>query len=130
MVLVPISPMSRPIYMLSDAALDPLYSSDPDPIEVYKWVAANADGFDAEKQNAWGDLPMKAAEIKDPDDDFRGTAPKDLSKSCAATGKCEDEFNAWAFLVDSAEAKTLKKRKDPAPADEAWEAWSNIPLSY
>jgi hypothetical protein len=43
---------------------------------VYKWVAANADGFDAEKQNAWGDLPMKAAEIKDPDDDFRGTAPK------------------------------------------------------
>ena len=26
MVLVPISAMSRPIYMLTDAALDPLYS--------------------------------------------------------------------------------------------------------
>ena len=47
---------------------------------AYKWVGANADGFDPEIQNAWGELPMKRGDIKDPDDELRGTAPKVIDR--------------------------------------------------
>ncbi len=50
--------------------------SGPDTITPYKWIGANAKGYDPEEQNAWGTLPMKRADILDPDNEFRGKAPK------------------------------------------------------
>lgn len=113
--------------MLVDAALNPLYQ-EGEPIEVYKWVGKYAEGFDPEVQNAWADLPMKRADIKDPDVEFRGEAPKDLSKSCDKTNSCKEEVNAWDYLPEK-EEKTLATHK-PSPVDPAWEAWSKMPLNY
>lgn len=39
-------------------------------------------------------------DITDPDDEFRGLAPKSLSKSCDKDGSCEPPENAWAYLPD------------------------------
>ncbi len=62
--------------------LDPVRSrSGPDTITPYKWVGANAKGYDPVEQNAWGSLPMKRADILDPDAEFRGQAPKVQSPS-------------------------------------------------
>ena len=38
-------------------ALEPLYT-EGEPIEPYEWAGNNADQYDPEAQNAWGDLPM------------------------------------------------------------------------
>ena len=145
-------------------ALEPLYT-EGEPIEPYEWAGANADQYDPEANNAWGDLPMfvscsaslrcslsgnlfrnscgvmasiphycsrsytkgvfseqlclvernaaivdllgalgsfalQREDITDPDDEFRGLAPKSLSKSCDKDGSCEPEENAWAYLPD------------------------------
>ena len=65
---------------------------------MYKWVGKHAAEYDPEAQNAWGDLPMKRADIKDPDFEFRGQAPKDMSKSCDKTNSCKEEVNVWGDL--------------------------------
>ena len=43
---------------------------------------------------------MQREDITDPDDEFRGLAPKSLSKSCDKDGSCVEPENVWAYLPD------------------------------
>lgn len=104
--------------MLMDAALEPLYT-EGEPITPYEWAGAHAAEYDPEAQNAWGDLPMFREDISDPDDEFRGLAPKSMSKSCDKDGSCEPEENAWAYLPD-VEAKSMSTKGPHVPEENVW----------
>ena len=43
---------------------------------------------------------LQRDDITDPDDEFRGLAPKSLSKSCDKDGSCVDPENVWDYLPD------------------------------
>lgn len=111
--------------MLYDAALEPLYTTG-EPIEEYVWQAKHAAGYDPEAQNSWGDLPLFSADIKDPDDEYRGLAPKDMSKDCSKDGSCQQPENVWAYLPD-VEAKSMSTKGPHVPAENAWD---DMPFDY
>ena len=59
---------------------------------------------------------MQREDITDPDDEFRGLAPKSLSKSCDKDGSCEPEENAWAYLPD-VEVRVSRRVRVPCCED-------------
>ena len=46
-------------------ALEPLYT-EGEPIAPYSWVGAHKADYDAEAQNAWGDLAMEVSVMPAP----------------------------------------------------------------
>eukprot|EP00286_Rhodomonas_abbreviata_P010972 CAMPEP_0181324054 /NCGR_PEP_ID=MMETSP1101-20121128/20134_1 /TAXON_ID=46948 /ORGANISM="Rhodomonas abbreviata, Strain Caron Lab Isolate" /LENGTH=169 /DNA_ID=CAMNT_0023432163 /DNA_START=519 /DNA_END=1028 /DNA_ORIENTATION=+ len=111
--------------MLYDAALEPLYT-EGEAIEPYTWADANGAMHDPEQNNVYADLPMTADSIFDPDDEFRGLAPKDLSKSCDKTDSCVPEENVLEYLPD-AEARNMA---NAAPHVDPVNVWEDITLDY
>lgn len=86
--------------LLYDAALGPLYNEGSEVIAPYKWIGKNKNAYDPEANNPLGDLPMKAADIKDPDEEFRGMAPKSMATSCYSTNSCPPEENVYDYLPE------------------------------
>ncbi len=85
---------------LYDAALGPLYNEGDEVIAPYSWIGKNAASYDPEANNPLGDLPMKAADIKDPDAEFRGMAPHSMASACANTHTCPPEENVFDYLPE------------------------------
>jgi hypothetical protein len=84
---------------LYDAALGPLYN-EGDAIAPYKWIGKNAANYDPEASNPLRDLAVHAADIKDPDMEFRGMAPKSMATSCATKHTCPPEENIFDYLPE------------------------------
>ncbi|EKX35166.1 hypothetical protein GUITHDRAFT_155557 [Guillardia theta CCMP2712] len=111
---------------LYDAALEPLYTEGDNVISAYSWQDQHGSEYDPEAQNVYADLPMERDSIFDPDDEFRGLAPKDMSKSCDKFGSCEEPVNAWADLPDT-EARSMSFR---SPYVAPLNAWEDMTLDY
>mmetsp|Transcript_7001 Transcript_7001/g.13497 ORF Transcript_7001/g.13497 Transcript_7001/m.13497 type:complete len:109 (+) Transcript_7001:259-585(+) len=105
---------------LNDGALNDLYTEAG--VEPYVWVGAHADGYDPETQNAWADLPMDRAAIKEAEGmGFAGTAEKSMSHPTPYVVP----FNAWDYLPEK-EEKSLSTH---TPGEPPVNVWADIPMN-
>jgi len=108
--------------VLDDAVQDPLerqlnFGSDE---PAYEWQGANADGYDAEKQNVWAE----DGAFDEPDGGH--------SEKSMATALPSEETNVLDYLPSGTftEPKSMELRQLEGPADPPENVWDNMPLDY